>query len=156
AHLYPDGGVVVMFSRIGLVRLDVSSRVLWAHPSLVHHDLTALPDGTVWVLSKQEHVVAGFGQGEPVVEDFVEEVSPEGKLRRRISILEALRGSEYAPILAHAVAPDLLHTNSVRVLDGSLAARSPAFRRGNLLLSMRPLDLLAVLDPDQGRIVWAL
>jgi arylsulfotransferase ASST len=52
--------------------------------------------------------------------------------------------------------PDLLHTCSIRMLDGTLAARSPAFRRGNLLLSLRHLDLVAILDPDIGKIVWAL
>jgi len=158
SHLYPDGGVVGMFSHIGLVRLDSSSRVLWAYPSYVHHDLHVQPDGRIWVLSRQDRLVPGLGQGEPVVEDFVEEVSPEGKLLRRVSVLEALRQSEYAALLTHVAVPgrDLLHTNSVRVLDGSLAARSPAFRKGNLLLSMRVMDLLAVLDPDQGKIVWAL
>jgi len=158
AHLYPDGGVLAMFSHIGLVRLDVSSRVVWAYPSYVHHDLDVTAEGTIWVLSKQQRLVPGLGQGEPVIDDFVEEVSPEGRLVRRISVLEALRQSDYAPYLAHVAPgePDLLHTNSVRILDGSLAARSPVFRRGNLLLSMRHLDLVAVLDPDRGRIVWAL
>jgi len=158
AHLYPDGGVVAMFSHIGLVRLDLHSRVLWSYPSFFHHDFEVQPDGTIWVLSKENRLVPGFGEGEPVIEDFAEQVSPDGKRLRRISVFEALRQSEYAPLLVHRTVPgpDVLHTNSVRVLDGSLAGRSPAFRRGNLLLSIRHLDLLAVLDPDLGRIVWAL
>jgi hypothetical protein len=158
AHLYPDGSIVVMFSHIGLVRLDLSSRVLWGYPSYTHHDLDAAPDGTVWVLSRRDRLVPGLGQGKPVVEDFAEQVSAEGKLLRRVSVLEALRQSDYASLLAHVAVgeKDLLHTNSIRVLDGRLSDRSPAFRRGNLLISMRPMDTLAILDPDQGKIVWAL
>jgi outer membrane protein assembly factor BamB len=53
-------------------------------------------------------------------------------------------------------APDILHTNTLEILDGRLAGRHPAFRRGNLLLSVLELDTVAVLDPRSGEIVWAL
>jgi outer membrane protein assembly factor BamB len=52
--------------------------------------------------------------------------------------------------------PDLLHTNTIEILDGRLAAQCPAFRAGNLLISVLELDTVAVLDPDRGEIVWAL
>jgi len=51
---------------------------------------------------------------------------------------------------------DIFHTNSIFVLDGTLASRSPAFRQGNLLLSLHHFGLLAILDPEEGRIVWGL
>jgi len=51
---------------------------------------------------------------------------------------------------------DLFHTNSLEVFDGSLAARWPILRKGNILLSVHHLDTVAILDPDQDRIVWAL
>ena len=51
---------------------------------------------------------------------------------------------------------DIFHTNTVEVLDGRLAGRLPAFREGNVLLTLREIDLVAVLDMDAARIVWAL
>jgi hypothetical protein len=51
--------------------------------------------------------------------------------------------------------PDVLHTNSVRVLGRALAAKFPQFRAGQVLLSMRNIDALAVLDLPTRRVVWA-
>jgi Arylsulfotransferase (ASST) len=51
---------------------------------------------------------------------------------------------------------DLFHTNSIQVFDGSLAARSPHFREGNILVSIHALGIVAILDPREERIVWAL
>jgi hypothetical protein len=43
----------------------------------------------------------------------------------------------------------------VRVLGKELARKFPAFKVGQLLLSMREMDTLAMLDPQTGRITWA-
>jgi hypothetical protein len=51
---------------------------------------------------------------------------------------------------------DVFHTNTLEVLDGSLAARSESFREGNLLISVLMLDTIAVVDPDTEAVVWAL
>jgi hypothetical protein len=51
---------------------------------------------------------------------------------------------------------DLLHTNSVRVLSGSFAPKFPAFRAGQVLLSLRTPSTLAVLDLPRRKIVWAV
>ena len=157
AELLPDGGIVALFNEIGIVRLDPASRVLWTFPGHVHHDLFIGQGGTVWALAHEKRVVTDF-RDHPVLEDFILLLSPEGKLLRRISVLDCFRQSEYAPVLASVPSEteDIFHTNSLIVLDGSLANRSPAFRRGNLLLSFRNLSMIAVVDPDEGRIVWAL
>jgi len=49
---------------------------------------------------------------------------------------------------------DVLHTNHVEVYDGKLAERSPLFRRGNLLLSMRSLNAIAILDGATSQVLW--
>ena len=51
---------------------------------------------------------------------------------------------------------DLFHTNAVKILDGAGSERSAIFSNGNLLLTIRNLDLIAILDPKRERLVWAL
>jgi hypothetical protein len=51
--------------------------------------------------------------------------------------------------------PDVLHTNSVRVLSRALAPKFPQFQAGQVLLSMRNTDAIAVLDRPTRRVVWA-
>jgi len=51
---------------------------------------------------------------------------------------------------------DIFHTNSLKVLDGSIAERVPEFAQGNILLSLRHLDMIAVLDPVEKKVVWSM
>jgi hypothetical protein len=50
---------------------------------------------------------------------------------------------------------DLLHANSVRVLPRALAAKFPLFKPGQVLISLRSLDTLAVVDRQSRSVVWA-
>ncbi|MFO7959033.1 MAG: arylsulfotransferase family protein [Candidatus Brocadiia bacterium] len=51
---------------------------------------------------------------------------------------------------------DWAHTNTVEVLPSTpLGERDERFRAGNILVSCRALDIIAVIDPDAERIVWA-
>lgn len=51
---------------------------------------------------------------------------------------------------------DAFHTNTLTRLDGSQTSRSPAFAEGNLLVSVRELDVVAIIDPLARRVVWAV
>ena len=53
-------------------------------------------------------------------------------------------------------AGDILHTNTLQVLDGSHAGRSGHFREGNLLISIRELHRIAIVDPEAESLVWSL
>lgn len=50
---------------------------------------------------------------------------------------------------------DYIHANSIRVLPSAQAARFPLFQPGQILLSLRNLDAIAVLDLNKRSIVWA-
>ncbi len=50
---------------------------------------------------------------------------------------------------------DLFHTNSIKVLPRSLAAKYPLFKPGQLLVSLRSPSALAVIDPSTRAVVWA-
>ena len=81
----------------------------------------------------------------------------DGKPRRRISILECLENSTFTSLLAKRPgAGDLFHTNAISVLDGRLEDKIPEFSRGNLLISLRNLNAVVVIDPEEETVVWAL
>jgi hypothetical protein len=64
-------------------------------------------------------------------------------------------GGRLSPVDDDALQRDVLHTNAVKVLRRTVAGKFPQFKAGQLLLSLRHLDALAVLDPDSGKVVWA-
>jgi hypothetical protein len=167
----------------GLVKLDKDSRLLWAYANRVHHDVDVDEDGTIYTLA--QHVAKQVPAGldfvtAPYLTDSLVVLSPEGRELENIPIAEALANSPYAQAVAlgsrfsnpmNAVGPgvapppnapmlpdlkyDVLHTNSVKVLSRALAAKFPRFKAGQVLLSMRNIDTLAILDRHTRAVVWA-
>ncbi len=158
AHLLEDGSVLAVFEGLGLMKVDSSSRLIWARGNGAHHDLDVTDDGTIYALTREAHIVTRVNSASPVLEDFVEVLDREGRTLKRFSLLRAFEQSEFAnalSVLNMGRTGDLFHTNAIEVLDGSLADRIPAFRKGNVLISLRKLSLVAVVDLDQEKVVWA-
>ena len=171
AFLFPNGDVLAIYEGLGIIKLDSRSRLLWARPYPVHHDLHIEPNGTIYVLTREAHLVPRVSNRAPILEDFVSILDPDGVERERVSLLEVFENSadEHSWIDASrsfwdkertrglASDPgDIFHTNSIEVLDGRIETRVPAFRAGNLLLSMCHLDTIAVVDLAQRRVVWSM
>jgi hypothetical protein len=164
AHLFTNGDLIAMFERHGLVKLDRRSRILWQFAGEVHHDLDVGEDGRIFTLLRRAHKVRRLDARDPTLEDFLVILDPAGRPLQEISILEAIERSPYANLLGVRAwmggvmfnKGDILHTNTVSVLDGRHASQLPAFKKGNLLLALRSLDLVAVLDPAKREIVWGL
>ncbi len=156
AYLYPNGDLLGIYEGLGLVKLDARSRVLWAHRGGTHHDLFVTADGSIYTLDREGKVIPRINPRQGVLEDFVTVLDPQGRVRRKISILQAFERSPYAGLLRRMEREgDIFHTNTLEVLDGRWASRDPAFRKGNLLISVLKLDTLAILDPERQTIVWA-
>ncbi|MBD3368270.1 MAG: hypothetical protein GF405_08915, partial [Candidatus Eisenbacteria bacterium] len=157
AHLFPNGDLLAIFNWIGLVKLDRDSNLLWSYRGGCGNDLFVDDDGDIYVIGNEIKRIPRIHPRRETLENFLVVLSHEGEVLKRVSLLEAFERSAYAPVLdGMPDGGDILHTNTVEVLDGRLAGRSPAFKKGNVLLSMRNLNTIAVLDPDAGKIVWAL
>jgi outer membrane protein assembly factor BamB len=157
AHLYPNGDLLGIYEGHGLVKLNARSRVLWSYRGGIHHDVFVREDGTIYVLDREGKVIPRINPRHGVLEDFVTVLSPSGRLRRKISILRCFESSPWASLVETMPRRrgDIFHTNTIEVLDGRFADRHPAFRRGNLLISVFVLNTVAILDPDRETVVWA-
>ena len=158
AHLCENGDVLGIYEGLGIVRLDRTSEVVWANLAGCHHDLDVTDNGTVYVLTRDAHILPRHNKRWPVLEDYVSVLDGRtGREFRRVSVLEAFERSMFASFLERMQKRgDILHTNTVEVLDRRLAHRNPAFREGNVLISLRKLDVIAVIDMDRARVVWAM
>ena len=160
AHVLADGGLLAIFTSLGVVRLDRDSNLLWAWDGPAHHDLDVAEDGTVFVLTRRASIVPDLHPSEPVLEDFVTRLSPEGRELGATSVHRLLQAAGRDDLL-EGLEPsgDVFHSNAVQWIDGRAAERSPAlaraFPRGGVLLSVRQLDLLVALDLRAGAVTWA-
>lgn len=156
-YLFGNGDLLAVYDNFGLVKLDRDSNVLWSCDRRCHHDLFVTEDGTIYALVLEERPVQWEGKDWSIADNLVVLLAPNGEVQRRVSIFDALARSEYAPILWRAVGGwDVFHANTLELLDGSQEGMLPALRQGNVLLSLRELDTIAVLDLDAESIAWAL
>jgi len=153
--LLEDGSLLAIHDGRALVRIGADSTPLWASPLRAHHDL-ALDGDRIHVLTRGERVVPEVHPRVAIVDDMVTTIDRAGQVLGELSLWEAFAGSDWRSMLddLSVRSGDVMHSNSIELLDGRLAARHPAFAAGNWLLCARDLDLVFVVDPRARRIVW--
>ncbi len=165
-ELTSEGELLAIIEDEALVKVDLAGRQLWRLPATFHHDFWRTPRGEIVALARRRRPVTEISDRYPVVDDLLLVISAEGRLQREISLFDTVWRSPYRFLLPatddfvpKAKNPnpvlDLLHTNHVEVFDGRLAARSPLYAAGNLLVSMRVPSLLLILDPTGSEVLWA-
>ncbi len=173
-------GMQEWINGFGLAKLDKDSNLIWMYPGNVHHDVDVADDGTIYALAHK--VVKEMPPGlqrlySPCLFDYLVVLDPEGKeIRKPISLLESIRDSVYAANL-EALGPsnkpavpggvnfqslvesfrarDPLHANSVKVLNCRTAKAFPYLKEGQVLVTLRNLDLILALDPVTESVVWS-
>lgn len=156
-YVYPDGDLLAIYEGLGLIKLDRDSRLLWAYPGQCHHDLFVTGDGKIHVLTRQAHMIPDLDPREPVLEDFITVLSPDGVPEGSVSVLKAFEDSRFHWVVDESSrSGDIFHTNTLEILDGSQVGRSWIFKKGNALISLLKTNVVAVLDPEAGRVVWAV
>ena len=150
----------------GIFRVDRDSKLLWSHRDQDHHDVQVLPDGSILTFAEttEYHPYSNAPLlHPPYTQDFLVTLNGRGEEIGRVSIMDMLDrshlrkfvqalGTEALPVLPNG---DVLHPNTITPVTAAAAARNPAFREGEYLLSFRNYDMLAVADLGQKRIVWA-
>jgi len=157
-HLYENGDLLAIFEGLGMIKLDRNSNLLWTSGFMQHHDLDVHENGDIYVLTRMLALIPRINKRKPVIEDSISIMGPDGWMKRRFSLIEAL---ERYPGYTSYWNPKkrkkggIFHTNSLEILDGSAAHKNPAFAKGNLLVSMRFLNAIFVVDPNTEQVVWA-
>jgi len=155
--VFPNGDLIAIYEGLGLIKIDKESKLIWKSTFDAHHDLEVQPRGDIYVLTRKAHVVPRIDPARPILEDFVSVLDHRGKLERQWSLLEAFEGSRFADVIDPKLASgngDLFHTNTIAVLPGFGAQHDRAFMRGNLLISLNRLGIVAVVNPRIGKVVW--
>ena len=156
AHLFDNGDVLAIFEGAAMVKLDRDSNLLWVSRGREHHDMDVREDGSIFVLTRRAQLVPWLDAERPTLVDYVAILDADGRLLREVSVLDMLRASPFADRLdpARRKFGDVLHTNSIFVIDERLRAARPELAAGDVVVSMNTLGTFAVLDLDAERAVW--
>jgi hypothetical protein len=171
ARLLPDGSLFSLGRT--LVKLSWDSTEQWRvspkHGQTFTHDLDVLADGSIIALSLDEQTTYN---GYAVKMESIEHLSARDRsLHDSWSALAALpelhgfhpatrfdgegdaASREYYK--KTGVLVDYYHANTLRALpDTPLGRQDRRFRKGNWLIGLRQVSLIAILDQDTKKIVW--
>jgi len=164
-HVYPNGDLLALYETnidtpfgYGLAKLDWNGNPIWTYDANAHHDFSVGDDGTIYVLTQEIRTepVPGWPQlPVPVLEEFIAVVSPEGKELQRISLLDALVGTPYLrPKAVIGSYGDIIHSNTVHPVSEGFASHHAGVSTNDLMVCLRNLNLVAVVSPKSGKIVW--
>jgi hypothetical protein len=169
ALLYPNGDVVFNYEGFGLARVDRCAHVVWTFDYKSHHFVFQDEDGNLWVPG-QKHVSTTDRPWPnidlPLIEDFILKISPDGKLLKEISVLGVIFRSKYEGVIFPngdanpritivANETDPTHLNDIEILPARFAKNFELFQPGDILVSLRNLDLLMVIAPRTETVRWA-
>lgn len=159
--LFDDGSILAIYDYQALIKIDKNSNLLWAYPARAHHDLFTTAAGDIWLLTTEKRILPEIHKTKPIFDDHIVILDQNGKEKRKISLVDCFKNSKYSFYLnkvkrenPDAVALDIFHTNAIKILDGRVANDNKAFQKGNVLVSVRELNLLAVIDPEKATVLW--
>lgn len=159
----PDGSVLVSFnSEPGLARIDGCGDPVWAVPEQVHHHVIQPDDREgywTWRSVKwggsHDQVLLRFsgatGQDLETIDLVDDVILPHPATALRMGTLE---GFAFRRGAAAGAVPDIFHPNDIEPLPAAIAGAFPQFEAGDLLISLRNLDLIAVLDRETREMLW--
>lgn len=169
----PDGSIVANVSDLGAVRLDMCSQPVWTLDRMTHHSVARTREGNFWFSAHipltetpRELLPRGFSSDDIArkligwgrnYNNSILLVSAKGETLKEFSVLQAVvdAGLEHA-LLASLLdfVADPTHLNDVEVVTAPLAERVDGVRPGDLLVSLRNMDMIAILDQDDGGMKW--
>lgn len=180
--LEKDGNVIITTASSGygdiedgksrIVKLDKDSNIIWENTANFHHWFDKYQNNIYALTSQNKKISEIFPdidftakQEARYVEHFVSVLSEQtGEITKNISISQAFINSDYKDYLNLAISIglmadkgvyDILHTNTVQYLDKKLTTQFSFAKEGDLLLSLRQMDLIAILRPSSQKIIWA-
>jgi hypothetical protein len=162
-----DGGqLLAIFDPYGMIKLDKDSRLLWATDASdhIHHDLFVGADGLIHTLGRRYGKRPDLHERLTFAQDTIVVLDPAGRPLRRNAILDAFENSPFAAEMKQRIRASTagvtgevwedFHANTIEVLDGSLAERSPVLKRGNIVSCTPHNNAVFIIDPDAVAVVW--
>lgn len=149
-EVLPDGSLLATFDGGNAVaRFDTCGAPIWATNGEFHHALSPDNDGGFlgWRANTVVHIDAETGEPTDIL-SIEDDMMPgqEGILGIRTFITDGEN-----PL---AWESDPFHANDVETLTPAMADAFPQFEVGDLLISLRELNLVAVADRETGAFKW--
>lgn len=147
-----DGSIAVAFDAgHTIARLDMCGQPIWSKTGDFHHSITADGQGGLYTWEAETIKRLDQDTGEETFSlDLRNEIIPAGDGQEGIFLVRSfIQG--IGESLSYASDP--FHANDVEMLRPDMAAAFPMFEAGDLMISLREINLVAVVSPT-GELRW--
>ncbi|MGB3177280.1 MAG: arylsulfotransferase family protein [Albidovulum sp.] len=163
ASMLPDGSVLVVWDDApGMARLDACGDPIWSKTDQIyHHSLEEGDDGwwtwqsAIWNGGEDQRMIRFDPETGEILEsiDLIDDVIAKSDANALAMIVP--ENFKFDRTTKYGERADIFHPNDVEVLRADMASAFPQFEAGDLLVSMRNIDMVAVIGRKDGRIKWA-
>ena len=164
-ELLDDGSILIIGRKTYVAKMTPENKVLWKTDGIFHHDLEVIEDEQILVLGRKEITIDYKGYQVPIIDDTIVTLNKDGAIQEEISLYEKLGNiippqtldealnysfNEHAELKQDSPA-DIFHSNCIEKIKTAVPG---VWREGDILLSLRTFNTLAVLDQDTLEPVW--
>lgn len=156
-EILPDGSLIVAFDGgSSLTRYGYCGEQQWRTKGAYHHSVTLADEETLWTwgnpfgrLGKNEYMIKIDVEDGAVLQHML--LDDVWKANPAIDPF-ALKQHDKADMSRWLF--DRFHANDVDPLPAKFAEHYPQFEVGDLMISLRSINLVAILDPDDMTVKW--
>ncbi|MFH1404030.1 MAG: arylsulfotransferase family protein [Candidatus Altiarchaeota archaeon] len=143
-----DNNSLIIVIRDHLSKMWWNSSVEWTSKGKYHHDFDVSEEGDIYALSKGIRRYEGVGR---ILDNHIVVLTPEGRVKKRISVFKLL-GEEYVKrVMKLNETRDVFHANTIDLIEDDVGIGV----EGDVLLCFRNINLVAIADLEDERIVWS-
>ncbi|MFQ5622523.1 MAG: arylsulfotransferase family protein [Paracoccaceae bacterium] len=158
-----DGSVLVEFNDgAALARLDVCGEPIWVKSGDIYHHIIQAGAKGYWTWqsaihsNSQDQKLARFDPETGETLETIDLVDDVIRLSPATALLAAIPpGFTFERRAWDWSMSDIFHPNDIEPLPAEIAGAFPQFSPGDLLISLRNLNLVAVLERRTHRILWS-
>ncbi len=174
-RLFPDGSLLILSNRNAIVKLDWDSKILFKKNEIYHHDMDMDEDGNHYAIQDILKNINFNGTELRIWDTLITKLNPDGSLKEIISIYDTLEKTdsrinynalekihekldEGSYITNLSISDkrsmkngiDIYHVNTVDYLEQD----SIISKRGDLLICIKHLNMIAILDIEKKVLKW--
>lgn len=177
-ELCENGDLLAIVKDRMLIRLDWSSGLVWTARMRFHHDVALAENQDIYSLIREGDFISYGNSTLPILNDCVVVFSPEGEIKRKISIFQVmkeevpsqkwteidnwikdpktqqelvLRKKKQDFLFTNMDPTNILHTNTVEIVGKNIKG---VCRKGDLLICCLKLDLIGIIDRESEKLIW--
>jgi hypothetical protein len=177
-ELCRNGDLLAVVKDRMLVRMDWNSHLVWTLKMRFHHDIDLAENLDIYSLIREEDLIPYGDSAVPILDDRIGIISPEGEIRRKISLFQVMKEEIPSPrweeidrwikdpqtqqelvkrkkteefLFTNLDPVNVLHTNTLEIIDRDIEGLC---EKGDLLICCLKLDLIGIIDSDDEKLIW--